>query len=55
MAAVTSLIDRCGLDPETAAALRVHLDWVHYQRSFRDPVLVRRQRGSAGDRTRAAR
>jgi hypothetical protein len=41
-AAVTSLVDRCGLDPETAAALRVHLDWVHYQRSFREPVLVRR-------------
>ena len=40
--AVTSLVDQCGLDPETAAALRVHLDWVHYQRSFRDPVAVRR-------------
>lgn len=41
-ASVTTLIDRCGLDREAAAALRVHLDWIHYRTSFRDPVMLRR-------------
>jgi hypothetical protein len=41
-ASVTTLVDRCGLDPEIAAALRVHLDWVHYKSCFRDPVMLRR-------------
>ena len=41
-ASATALADRCALDPETAAALRVQLDWVHYKTSFRDAVMVRR-------------
>jgi hypothetical protein len=41
-AAVTSMVDRCGLEPETATALRVHLDWIHYKSGFRDPVMLRR-------------
>ena len=41
-ASVTSMVNRCGLDPETASGLRVHLDWVHYRSAFRDPVTLRR-------------
>jgi hypothetical protein len=39
---LTGLLDAHGLEEETAAALRVHLDWVQYKSSFRDPVIVRR-------------
>ena len=38
---LAGLLDEIGLDPETASALRIHLDWVQYKRSFRDPVVVR--------------
>ena len=36
------LLEESGLDPETSAALRIHLDWVQYKTSFRDPVMIRR-------------
>ena len=41
-APLTVLLDESGLDTETAAALRIHLDWIQYKTSFRDPVMVRR-------------
>jgi hypothetical protein len=41
-APLTVLLEESGLEPETAAALRIHLDWVQYKTNFRDPVMVRR-------------
>jgi hypothetical protein len=41
-APLTVLLEESGLDTETAAALRIHLDWIQYKTSFRDPVMVRR-------------
>jgi hypothetical protein len=41
-ASVTALVDGCALEPDVASALRVHLDWIHYKTSFRDPVMLRR-------------
>ena len=41
-APLTVLLDESGLDTETAAALRIHLDWIQYKTSFRDPVMLRR-------------
>jgi hypothetical protein len=41
-APLTVLLEESGLDTETAAALRIHLDWLQYKTSFRDPVMVRR-------------
>ena len=41
-APLTLLLEEGGLDAETAAALRIHLDWLQYKTSFRDPVMVRR-------------
>jgi hypothetical protein len=41
-APLTLLLEESGLDTETAAALRIHLDWLQYKTSFRDPVMVRR-------------
>jgi hypothetical protein len=39
---LTAIVEQAGLDGEQAAALRVHLDWIQYKTSFRDPVAVRR-------------
>jgi hypothetical protein len=39
---LTALVEQAGLDGEQASALRVHLDWIQYKTSFRDPVIVRR-------------
>jgi hypothetical protein len=39
---LTALVEQAGLEGEQAAALRIHLDWVQYKASFRDPVIVRR-------------
>ncbi len=39
---LAGILDESGLDPETASALRIHLDWVQYKSSFRDPLMVRR-------------
>ena len=36
------LLEESGLDAETSAALRIHLDWVQYKTCFRDPVIIRR-------------
>jgi hypothetical protein len=41
-APLTLLLEESGLDTETAGALRIHLDWLQYKTSFRDPVMVRR-------------
>src|SRR5687768_2041523 len=40
--ALTELIENGSIAADTAAALRIHLDWVQYKTSFRDPVMVRR-------------
>jgi hypothetical protein len=39
---LTVLLEESGLDSDTTAALRIHLDWLQYKSSFRDPVMVRR-------------
>ena len=39
---LTLLIERSGIDQDNALGLRVHLDWIQYKTSFRDPVVVRR-------------
>lgn len=39
---LTLLLEESGLEAETVAALRIHLDWVQYKTNFRDPVMVRR-------------
>ena len=39
---LASVLDESGLDADVTAALRIHLDWVQYKSSFRDPVMVRR-------------
>jgi hypothetical protein len=39
---LTALVEQAGLDGERASTLRVHLDWIQYKTSFRDPVTVRR-------------
>jgi hypothetical protein len=41
-APLTVLLEESGLDTEVAAGLRIHLDWIQYKTSFRDPVMVRR-------------
>jgi hypothetical protein len=47
-APLTLLLEDSGLETETAAALRIHLDWLQYKTSFRDPVMVRRAVDQAG-------
>ena len=39
---LTLLIERSGIDQDNALGLRVHLEWIQYKTSFRDPVVVRR-------------
>ena len=39
---LTAALEQSGIDPATEAALRVHLDWIQYKSSFREPVTVRR-------------
>ena len=39
---LTVLLEESGLDTDAAAALRIHLDWLQYKTSFRDPVTIRR-------------
>ena len=39
---LTLLIERSGIDQDNGQGLRVHLDWIQYKTSFRDPVVVRR-------------
>ena len=41
-APLTVLLEESGLEPEAAASLRIHLDWLQYKTNFRDPVTVRR-------------
>jgi hypothetical protein len=48
-APLTVLLEESGLDAETAAALRIHLDWIQYKTSFRDPVMVRRSVDHLGE------
>lgn len=39
--ALTALVEAAGLPAEREAGLRIHLDWLQYKTSFRDPVTVR--------------
>jgi hypothetical protein len=39
---LTAALEQSGVGPATEAALRVHLDWIQYKSSFREPVTVRR-------------
>jgi hypothetical protein len=39
---LTAIIEQCGIEQDNESALRVHLDWIQYKTSFRDPVIVRR-------------
>jgi hypothetical protein len=39
---LTGIVENSGIEQDNAAALRVHLDWIQYKSSFRDPVTVRR-------------
>jgi hypothetical protein len=43
-----SMVEDGILDPKLAPSLRVHLDWIHYKRNFRDPIIVRRTVDSRG-------
>jgi hypothetical protein len=49
-APLSVLLDESGLDSESAAGLRIHLDWIQYKTSFRDPVMVRRAVDHDGQR-----
>jgi hypothetical protein len=42
MGPLTAIIEESGIEQNDALALRVHLDWVQYKNSFREPVTVRR-------------
>jgi len=43
IAPLTAIVeDDAGLDGDQASTLRVHLDWIQYKTSFRDPITVRR-------------
>ena len=39
---LTAIVEESGIEQDGAPALRVHLDWIQYKSSFRDPVTVRR-------------
>jgi hypothetical protein len=39
---LTAIIEQSGVEQDQALSLRVHLDWIQYKTSFRDPVTVRR-------------
>jgi hypothetical protein len=39
---LTAAVEQSGMDLQTEAALRVHLDWIQYKSSFREPVMLRR-------------
>ena len=39
---LTGIVENSGIEQDGASALRVHLDWIQYKSSFRDPVTVRR-------------
>jgi hypothetical protein len=39
---LTAIVEASGIDQEGPSALRVHLDWIQYKSSFRDPVTARR-------------
>ena len=42
MGPLTAIVEQSGLEQDDALALRVHLDWIQYKTSFREPVTVRR-------------
>jgi hypothetical protein len=42
MGPLTTIVEESGLEQDDALALRVHLDWIQYKTSFREPVMVRR-------------
>lgn len=42
MGPLSAAIEQSGIDQDDALALRVHLDWVQYKSSFREPVIARR-------------
>jgi hypothetical protein len=39
---LSALLERHGLSADAIAALRVHLDWIQYKTSFREPAILRR-------------
>jgi hypothetical protein len=43
-----SMVEDGVLDPKLAPSLRIHLDWIQYKTSFRDPVVVRRTADAFG-------
>lgn len=42
MGPLSAAIEQSGIDQDDALALRVHLDWIQYKSSFREPVVARR-------------
>jgi hypothetical protein len=42
MGPLASVIEQSGIEQDDAMALRVHLDWLQYKSSFREPVVARR-------------
>ncbi len=42
MGPLSAAIEQRGIEQDDALALRVHLDWIQYKSSFREPVVARR-------------
>jgi hypothetical protein len=42
MGPLSAVIEQSGIEQDDALALRVHLDWIQYKSSFREPVIARR-------------
>ena len=42
MGPLSAIIEQSGIEQDDALALRVHLDWIQYKSSFREPVIARR-------------
>jgi hypothetical protein len=42
MGPLAAIIEHSGIEQDDALALRIHLDWIQYKNSFRDPVVARR-------------
>ena len=41
MGPLTSIVEASGIEQDDALALRIHLDWIQYKSSFREPVVAR--------------
>ena len=42
MGPLATIVEQSGIEQDDALALRVHLDWIQYKHSFREPVVARR-------------